>query len=109
MAKMAESGDLPTVDDRLPRGGRSARPCEFERAYQELVQPRERGTRAPVGRCSDSGAEERLFPSSPAGRPYYLCNGHLRDLFDALDNVRAEESRQRPRVAESPPETSTAG
>lgn len=68
------------------------RPCEFERAYEELVQPRERGVRVPVGRCSDSGAEERSFPPSPHGRPYSLCNGHLRDLFAALDKVRAEES-----------------
>lgn len=108
MARMSESGDVPEVDDRLPRGGRSARPCEFERAYQELVEPRKREAQALIGPCSDSGAEERVFPPSPTGRPYSLCNGHLRDLFGALDNVRAEESLQRPGVAEKPTEGSTA-
>jgi len=89
---VSDPGDRPVVDDRMPKGGRPVHPCEFERAYIELVKPRERGARAPIGACSESGAEERSFPVSPGGKPYFLCNGHLRDLFEALDNVRAEES-----------------
>jgi len=87
---MSEPGDRPILDDRLPRGGRPSRPCEFERAYAELVKPRLKGARAPIGICSESGPEERAFPVSPTGRLYSLCNGHLRDLFEALDQVAAE-------------------
>ncbi len=67
-------------------------------SYEELGEPRKREGRARIRPRSDSNAEERVFPPSPAGSPYLLCNGHLRDPFGALDNVRAEESLQRPWV-----------
>lgn len=84
---MSEAAERPVVDDRLPRGGKAARPCEFARAYSELVASRETGAPPPVRSCSELGPEERPYPPSPTGRPYSLCNGHLRDLFEALERA----------------------
>ena len=99
----AAPGDQELIDDRLPGGRRNHHACEFERAYAELVQPHERGARSPIGLCSDAGAEERSFPPSPSGKPYFLCNGHLRDLFDELGQIRASETRTGTHPVQSPP------
>lgn len=80
-------------DDRKPMGGARMHPCEFERAYAELVKQREPGVRPAMRSCSDTGSDERSFPVSPSGKPYFLCNGHLRDLFEALDRVQGRESK----------------
>lgn len=74
-------------DERLPNRGRPTGPCEVERALEDI----EAGGAIPrVGPCSGDPPEERSFPPSPAGEtPYYLCNAHLRDVFDALDRSRA--------------------
>jgi hypothetical protein len=88
------AGTGPQVrDERLPHGGLPVRPCEFNRAYAELIAPRLRHARPPVDVCSPEGPEERSFPSSPAGSPTYsLCNGHLRDLFALLEECRSAGS-----------------
>jgi hypothetical protein len=76
-------------DDRLPHGGRPVRPCEFERAYADLLAPRTARPRARAVPCSPESPEERGFPEPPAGaRNYSLCNGHLRDLFTGLEELR---------------------
>jgi hypothetical protein len=88
---MPDGVDPRVPDDRLPHGGLPVRPCEFERAYADLVAPRLRHARPPVGACSPEGPEERSFPPSPPGSPAYsLCNGHLRDLFGLLEECRSE-------------------
>jgi hypothetical protein len=87
---MSSGSGSPIPDDRLPHGGLPGRPCEFERAYADLIAPRLRHVRPAVGACSPEGPEERPFPPAPAGSPAYsLCNGHLRDLFSLLADVRS--------------------
>jgi hypothetical protein len=84
----ADTSDQAGRDDRLPHGGAPVRPCEFERAYAELITPRSRRPRGPVAECSPEGPEDRAYPGAPAGSPpYSLCNGHLRDLFAALEGL----------------------
>jgi len=90
---MSDGIDPHVPDDRLPHGGRPVRPCEFDRAYADLVAPRSRHARAPVSACSPEDPEERPFPPSPPGsRAYSLCNGHLRDLFADLEEGRSAGS-----------------
>jgi hypothetical protein len=85
---MSEPRERPALDDRLPNGGRPTGPCEIQRALTDI----EAGTTTPrVGPCSADPPEERSFPPAPAGEtPYYLCNAHLRDVFEALDRSRAK-------------------
>jgi hypothetical protein len=83
---------MPTLTDEQVRDQRTvptvrrkeASKCESERAFLELVgevtESSERGA------CSPEAAESRAYPPPiDGGRPYFLCNGHLRDLFDARD------------------------
>lgn len=91
---MPESQDLSEKDDRMPITRATLHPCEFERAYVELVMRQETGARPAVRLCSDTATEERIFPASPSGRSYFLCNGHLRDLFEALDRVRPKDTQR---------------
>lgn len=88
---MSEVGDRYIADERLPKNARGGHPCEFDRAYAELVAPTATHGRGLPRPCSELGTEERSFPVSSTQRPYFLCNGHLRDLFEALDSVRSAE------------------
>jgi hypothetical protein len=85
---MSEPAEPGVRDDRLPNGGRSTGPCEIERALIDI----EAGAPKPrTGPCSADPPEERLFPPAPAGEtPYFLCNAHLRDVFEALDRARSK-------------------
>ena len=68
---------------------RNLRPaCEFDRAYHELIgasRPEAGGAASP---CSPETPEVRDYPAPRTGAaPYVLCNGHLRDLFDAQSRL----------------------
>jgi hypothetical protein len=78
----------PLDEDRLSRSGQPPpHACEFERAYSELLEAGGPGTRPAARPCSGLGSEVRAFPVSPSGHPYFLCNGHLRDLFEGLEHL----------------------
>lgn len=66
--------------------GRPNRPvCEVDRAFLELLGRPRSDTPEASSLCSTETPEPREYPASPIpGRPYVLCNGHLRDLFDEL-------------------------
>jgi hypothetical protein len=61
------------------------RDCEIDRAFRELIgRPWVEAAGSGFG-CSPDSPEARDFPVSPGGGPKYgLCNGHLRDIFEAL-------------------------
>ena len=67
-----------------------SRPCEVERAFRELIGKPWPGLAAGAAGCSPEPPETRTFPSplSP-GQFYSLCNGHLRDLLDAIGRAKA--------------------
>jgi hypothetical protein len=90
---MPEGSDLYTAQERPPRAGLPVPPCEFERAYADLVRPGASRRRPPVAACSGDEPTERSFPPPPPGaKPYTLCNGHLRDLFADLEALRSQAS-----------------
>lgn len=81
------SAESPGAPSGLLSVGDDPRPCEFHRAYLDLASSP--GAPEATSRCSPESPEPRDFPAPPVGtRPYVLCNGHLRDLYDALDRVR---------------------
>ena len=71
------------------RSGRPAKPvCEVDRAYRELLGRDRADTAGASSTCSPETPEARDYPSPRAGEPnYFLCNGHLRDLFDELGHA----------------------
>jgi len=74
---------------------RAPRPvCEIDRAYRELIgRPRSEST-GTSNPCSPEPPEVRDYPASLLqGRNYFLCNGHLRDLFDELGRTPAPTVR----------------
>jgi hypothetical protein len=60
-------------------------PCDVDRAIRELTG-HPRATDAPgTHECSPEPPELRSYPVPPAGGvAYTLCNGHLRDVFEAV-------------------------
>lgn len=65
---------------------RPARPvCEFKRAHRELLGVEAQSVEDHG--CSPDTPEPRAYPVSVSGgRPFVLCNGHLRDVFSALEH-----------------------
>jgi hypothetical protein len=69
--------------------GASTRPvrlsCEVARAFQELFGRPWPGTESGAAGCSPDVPERRDFPApTRSGENYALCNGHLRDVFEAI-------------------------
>jgi hypothetical protein len=72
-----------------PPGPPPRRACEIDRAFRELLGRPWIGRGDPTSGCSPEPPEVRSFPAPlPAGDGYALCNGHLRDLFEALEGAR---------------------
>jgi|GEM_PF-6978223 len=64
-----------------------AKTCEFTRAVGELLGPVVGAP--PRSACSPEPPEVRDYPPPRPGSPrYQLCNGHLRDLYEALERSR---------------------
>ena len=83
-----------SVEEFAPRGASRAPPlaCEFARAHLELIGSV--GGPETHGACSHEPPEVRSFPASSAGsRSYALCNGHLRDIYTALEAKHAAVDR----------------
>jgi hypothetical protein len=63
-------------------------PCEFDRALEDVLGPAHGPKPEARSNCSPEAPEERDYPLPPAPRQkYFLCNGHLRDLFEAMSRV----------------------
>ena len=64
---------------------RVRQPCDVVRAFHELLGRPWPGPRGDAAGCSPDSPELRDFPAPKrSGENYALCNGHLRDLFDAI-------------------------
>lgn len=76
-----------------PTGQPLPRPCEVARAFQELLGRSWPGPGDVVAGCSPEPPEIRDFPipKRPGGN-YVLCNGHLRDVLDAIGRARSRPS-----------------
>ena len=87
MTVSGSSESLSAIESNFPPARKLRVSCEYDRAYRELI-----GTAASPGSrntCSEEAPESRAFPSQDdAARSYALCNGHLRDLYGALDRAR---------------------
>ena len=72
------------------------RQCEIDRAFRELIGRPWLPAPGAGSDCSPDPPESRDYPLSPHnGAKFALCNGHLRDLFEALGHL--------PRAPATPP------
>jgi hypothetical protein len=93
----AELTAPPTSSETLPRPKGSPQVCQFAGVYFELLgmAPKDSQNHG----CSLEPPEPRDYPAPRGGGGrYVLCNGHLRDIYSSMEELR--DSRGSPLTEE---------